>query len=193
MVFADMALPYAMQKSSQDLADLMQRVARQDRAAFAALYRATSAKLFGVILRILRRRDLADEVLQEVYVRIWQHAGRFDGTRASAVTWMAAIARNAALDAVRMRTHVSMDDAPEALEVRDPGPLAPELLELGEDIDRLRRCIGDLEPERQQIVRLAYLDGLSREELSQRFGHPVPTIKTWLHRSLKRLKDCLDQ
>ncbi len=180
-----------MPKAPRPLDDLMARVARGDRVAFAALYEAVSAKLFGIILRILRRRDVAEDVLQDVFVKIWQKAADFDAARASPVTWMATIARNSALDVARRRTHVAIDDAPEALEVSDPGLPALAQLEQGEELGRLQRCLDGLEPERRQMVRLAYLDGFSREELAQRFGHPTGTIKTWLHRSLKQLKDCL--
>lgn len=169
----------------------MGRVAAGDRAAFDQLYGATSPKLFGIVLRILRRRDLAEEVLQEVYVKVWHRASDFDAARASPVTWMATIARNSALDVARRRSHVPIDESPEAMLVSDPGATPHEELELSQELQRLNRCIDALEPQKQEMVRLAYLNGLSREELSQRFGHPAGTIKTWLHRSLKQLKDCL--
>ena len=180
-----------MPTTSADLVQLLARVAQRDREAFNALYRATSAKLYGVVLRILVRRDLADEVLQEAFVKIWERAGDFDPTRASPITWMVTIARNRALDEVRKKGHLRIDDEPGALEVADPLPLASDTIEQNDDRRRLGNCLDKLEPERRDIVKLAYLDGLSREELAARFGHPVPTIKTWLHRSLKQLKDCL--
>ena len=170
---------------------LLQRVARQDRAAFAALYSATSAKLYGIVLRILKRRDIADEVLQDVYVRIWQHAADFQPGRASPITWMATIARNRALDMVRKSTPVSLEDMPDGFDPPSSDPQPLEALTASEDGRRLGDCLNGLEPERRQIVMLAYLEGLSREELSNRFGKPVATIKTWLHRSLAQLKDCL--
>lgn len=171
----------------------MIRVAEGDNAAFRALYTATSAKLYGIVLRILRRRDLADEVLQEVYVRIWSNARSFDPDRASPISWMAAIARNRALDEVRKTGPVALDDETAAAEVADTAPLASELLENAEDARRLARCLDALEQPRRDIVKLAYLEGLSREELARRFSAPVGTIKTWLHRSLKDLKDCVSQ
>jgi RNA polymerase sigma-70 factor, ECF subfamily len=180
-----------MQRTASDLTGLLKRVAAGDRAAFADLYAAISAKLFGIIVRILRRRDAAEDVLQDVFVKIWQRASDFDEQRASPVTWMAVIARNAALDVARKRSHVPIDEAPEAMQVADPAMPALEAVELGEELGRLNRCIDGLEPERQQLVRLAYISGLSRDELASRFGHPSGTIKTWLHRSLKQLKDCL--
>ena len=180
-----------MPASANDISRLLARAGDKDREAFSALYDATSAKLYGIILRILRRRDLADEVLQEVYVKIWEHAADFDPGRASPITWMATIARNRALDQVRKRTPVSIEDTPEALDVpaSDPDPLAA--LETSEDVRRLKACLDTLEPMKREIVVLAYLNGDSREQLSERFGAPVATIKTWLHRSLGLLKACL--
>jgi RNA polymerase sigma-70 factor, ECF subfamily len=181
-----------MTEGQSDLVRLLAKVAARDRGAFAALYALTSAKLYGIILRISRRRDLADEVLQEVYVRIWERAADFDARRASPIAWMAAIARNRALDEAR-RKQIVEGGAPieEAGEIVDPAATAPELLEIADDNARLHDCLSQLEAKRADIVRLAYLDGMSREELASRFGAPVATIKTWLHRSLKQLKDCL--
>lgn len=174
-----------------DLADLLARVARQDPPAFARLYNMTSAKLYGIVLRICRRPDVAQELLQEVYIRIWQRAADFDPARASPITWMATIARNRALDEVRVKRPASVEDEPSALEVADPGRLPSEWAELADDARRLEDCLGGLEADRSDMIRLAYVAGLSREELAQRYARPVATIKTWLHRGLKQLKDCL--
>lgn len=180
-----------MLSTPSELQVLMSRVGAGDRQAFAVLYQATSAKLYGVVLRILKRRDIADEVVQETYVRIWNSASTFDPARASPITWMVTIARNRALDEVRRAVPVSLDAAPEALEVADGNMLALERLEIASDLARLAACIDGLDPERRDIVKLAYLDGLSREELGLRFGHPEGTIKTWLRRSMQQLKACL--
>lgn len=180
-----------MLDSTNQIVELLRRVAAGDRDAFGRLYQATSAKLYGVLLRILKRQDLADEILQETYVRIWRHAGAFDPERASPITWMVSIARNRALDEVRKVAPLQLDDHPETEDIRDPQILALDSLLAGEEIDRLQACLDALEPERRDLVKLAYLEGLSREELGQRLGHPAGTIKTWLHRSLKQLKSCL--
>ena len=180
-----------MLKSTTELSDLLALVAAGDRDGFAKVYRATSAKLYGIILRILGRRDIADEVLQEVYVKIWQRAGDFDRRQASPITWMATIARNRALDEVRRKRPLAIDDTPEAMNVPDGEILASDKLELRDEQGRLEACLAALEAEKQAIVRHAYLDGWSREQLAAHYGHPVSTIKTWLHRSLKQLKDCL--
>ena len=178
--------------TAAELTGLLGRVAAHDREAFAAVYKATSAKLWGVVIRILPRRDVAEDVLQDVYVRIWQRAGSFDPGKASPITWMVSIARNRAIDEVRRRRPVSIEDAPEALEVAESGPDPLESAQQSDALRRLKACLEGLEPERRQMVLLAYYTGLSREELAQRFATPVNTIKTWLHRSLAQLRKCLD-
>ena len=175
----------------QDINGLLTRVAARDRAAFAEVYRATSSKLYGIILRILKRRDLADEVLQEVYVKIWERSSEFDPKRASPITWMATIARNRALDEVRRKNPVSLEDHPEILDVASDEAGALDLVLRGEDGKRLNDCLNRLEPGRRQMVVLAYCEGFSRDELGVQFGQPANTIKTWLRRSLAQLKACL--
>lgn len=173
------------------LSHLMRRVAQRDRSAFAKVYQATSAKLYGVVLRILRRRDIADEVLQEVYVKIWERAADFDSERASPISWMATIARNRALDEVRRKQPVSIEDHPEVQDCASDDETALAAVMRSEDGRRLAECLKRLEPDRRQMVVFAYCEGLSRDELAQKYGQPVNTIKTWLRRSLAQLKGCL--
>ncbi len=174
-----------------DLAGLMRRVAQRDETAFRALYRQTSAKLYGIVFRILPRKDVAAEALQEAYVRIWERAGDFDAAKGSPLAWMATIARNRALDEVRRVRPPSLEDMPESFEpAADPvDPLASR--ERSERLAALIACLEALEQDKRAIVLLAYYHGASREALAKRFGRPVPTIKTWLHRSLAQLRDCL--
>ncbi len=179
------------QTTAAELTGLLARVATRDRDAFAAVYRATSAKLWGIVLRILPRRDLAEDVLQDVYVKIWERAGSFDPAKASPITWMASIARNRAIDEIRRRRPVSIEETPEALDVAEGGADPLERAQQSEELRRLKTCLEGLEPERREMVLLAYYSGLSREELAQRYSHPVNTIKTWLHRSLTQLRKCL--
>lgn len=180
-----------MLASSSEISKLLARVAGGDRQAFAQLYDATAPKLYGIILRILRRRDEADEVVQDVYVKIWQRAGDFDPARASPITWMATIARNRALDEARRSRVATVSDDGILDRVPDPARSALGAVEAAEESRRLEICLDRLEGDRGSLVRLAYLDGLSRQDLADRFGQPVGTIKTWLHRSLKQLRDCL--
>ena len=174
-----------------ELVWLLAASAKGDQAAFEQLYRATRAKLYGVVLRILRRNDLTDEVIQEVYVKIWANAGTFNPAAASPITWMVAIARNRAIDYVRKRSEASIEDEPEALDVAsaDEDPLARR--EMNDELKRLLECIGHLEPDRQKMVLLAYYNGWSREQLAAQSGKPVNTIKTWLRRSLLEIRECL--
>ena len=175
----------------QDLSALLKRVARKDRAAFAEVYKATSAKLYGEALRILKRRDIADEVLQEVYVRIWERAGDFNPDRASPISWMATIARNRALDEVRRKRPVAIEDHPEVQNLASDDESVLAAIMRSEDGRRLADCLTRLEPDRRHMVVLAYCEGLSRDELAVKYGQPVNTIKTWLRRSLASLKGCL--
>jgi RNA polymerase sigma-70 factor, ECF subfamily len=177
--------------AGDDLTQLLSRIAGRDAAAFSTLYKQTSAKLYGVVARILTRGDVAADVLQEVYVRIWEKAGEFDPVRGSPLAWMATIARNRALDEVRRVRPASLEDQPESFEpaAEDIDPLATR--ERSEGLAALVDCLKALDEEKRAVVLLAYYRGLSREALAKRFGRPVPTIKTWLHRSLAQLRDCL--
>src|SRR5271169_3412134 len=176
--------------AGDDLNNLLSRIATRDATAFASLYKQTNAKLYGVVARILRG-DAAADALQEVYVRIWERAGEFDPLKGSPLAWMATIARNRALDEVRRVRPVSLEDQPDGFEpaAEEIDPLAPR--ERSERLAALVDCLKALDEEKRAIVLLAYYRGLSREALAKRFGRPVPTIKTWLHRSLAQLRDCL--
>ena len=181
-----------MPVSRQDLVAALQQTARGDRAAFRVVYEATSLKLYGTVVRILGRRDLADEVLQEVYIRVWQRAGDFDAASGSPITWLAAIARNLALDEARRKTPRSIEEFPEILQLpSDDDPSATQ--ERNEDVRRLQACLEGLEPEKRELVLLAYHYGMTREEISARINRPVATVKTWLRRSLEQLRGCLGQ
>jgi RNA polymerase sigma-70 factor, ECF subfamily len=177
--------------AGDDLTLLLRRIAGRDAAAFSTLYKQTSAKLYGVVARILTRGDAAADALQEVYVRIWEKAGEFDPVKGSPLAWMATIARNRALDEVRRVRPASLEDQPEGFEpaAEEIDPLATR--ERSEGLAALVECLKALDDEKRAVVLLAYYRGLSREALAKRFGRPVPTIKTWLHRSLAQLRDCL--
>jgi RNA polymerase sigma-70 factor (ECF subfamily) len=174
-----------------ELVWLLAAVAKGDQVAFERLYAATRAKLYGVVLRILRRTDLADEVMQETYLKVWRNAGDFNPRIATPVTWMVAIARNTALDLLRKKTESALEDEPGVLEpaAEQADPLATR--EMTEELRRLLACMGGLEEDHRRAVLLAYYNGWSRDQLASRFDKPVNTIKTWLRRGLIQIRECL--
>ena len=173
-----------------ELDALMADVAGGDETAFRRLYDRMAGKLLAIIRRIAGSEAAAEEALQETFLRIWNHADRYDPALASASTWMVTIARHAAIDLIRRGPErvsaaaVTIDDE---LAERLAGPAPSDGLEAR----GLARCLDGLEPDRRQMVLLAYCQGWSREELSRRFDRPVPTVKTLLRRSLIALKECL--
>ena len=168
------------------------RVAAGDRAALRDVYDATSAKLFGVCLRILADRSEAEDVLQDVYISVWRKAGAFDAERASPITWLATLARNRAIDRLRTRKAHLVRPIEEAAAVADPAASATELMETDEARRRLQACIETLEPEHAAYIREAFFSGLTYQVLAERAGAPLGTMKSWIRRSLMRLRTCLD-
>jgi RNA polymerase sigma-70 factor (ECF subfamily) len=176
----------------EDITKLIVRTAMRDRAAFDQLYRHTSAKLFGVCLRVLSDRAQAEEALQEVFVKVWTKADRFAASDLSPISWLVAVARNHAIDVIRTR-RLKLADLDAAIEVTDPTP-GPEALAVADGERRLiDGCLEELEDGRAEAVRGAYLDGLSYVELAERHGVPLNTMRTWLRRSLLKLRECLER
>ena len=178
--------------SHDELSELIVRTALKDRAAFHDLYQRTSAKLFGVCLRVLKDRADAEEALQEIYAKLWDKADRYAATDLSPITWLVAVARNHAIDRLRARkpANSDIDDAHWVADER-PGPEA-EAIATGERA-RLNACLEELDPAHSDAVRGAYLEGYSYNDLATRHDVPLNTMKTWLRRSLMKLKDCLER
>ena len=178
---------------TNDLSDLINRVAIGDRAAFASLYQATNLRLFAICLRILRHRPDAEEALQEVYIKVWQRAKTFATRSGSPATWLAAIARNHAIDVIRARKPVT-DDIDEAYDLADETISTPEqnmvLMDEGRRIDN---CMRELDSVQAGAVRRAYVEGLSYLELADDLNVPLNTIRTWLRRSLLKLRECMQR
>jgi RNA polymerase sigma-70 factor (ECF subfamily) len=184
--------PPAQAVDRLELQTLVARAALGDRGAFRALYEATAPKLFVVALRILRREDWAEEVLQECYVSVWRHAPDYNASRAAPLTWMTSIVRNRCLDWLRRPNPEPLeDDLLESIEAQNPGPLAE--LEQSRDGAALGRCLGSLEPKQRQAIALAFFDGLSHAELARHLREPLGTVKTWVRRGLARLRNCLER
>jgi RNA polymerase sigma-70 factor (ECF subfamily) len=176
------------------LAAALARVAAGDRAALAIVYQDTSAKLFGICLRILKDRSEAEDVLQDVYVTVWRKAAAFDPGRASPITWMVAIARNRAIDRLRARGAGGRLEPIEAADsVSDPAPAAVERVELAQQHQRLTRCLEELDARHSTAIRAAFLDGATYEELAARMNVPLGTMKSWIRRGLVKLRACLER
>lgn len=175
-----------------ELAGSLVRVAAGDRAALQEVYRRTSGKLFAVCLRILKDRNEAEDVLQEIYINVWRKAGQFDADRASPITWLAAMARNRAIDRLRAAGRRQSRPIEDAAEVADDGLSALDQLSRSEDARRLDGCLAELEPTHEAAVRTAFFEGLTYDELSRRVGVPLGTMKGWIRRSLMKLKACLE-
>ena len=175
------------------LAELLAQCALRNQRAFALLYELTSAKLFGVALRILRRRDWAEEVLQECYVSVWNHAGDYAIQKSAPLTWMTSIVRNRSLDWLRRpqqeATGEEYDIAVEAWQDDAPGPL--ERLAASSEAEALERCLQQLDGKQRQSIMLAFFHGLSHSEVAGHMKQPLGTVKTWVRRGLERLKGCL--
>lgn len=177
----------------QQLARLLARTALGDRQAFASLYRATRAKLFGVSLRIVRERHIAEEVLQDSFVSIWNHAGTYAQGKGAPATWMAAIVRNRSLDvARRARERPDVDDALAANLVDESAAPGREA-ERRAEAHALRDCLDELDPEQRQSIALAFFHGLTHSELASHLRRPLGTVKTHVRRGLLRLRDCLER
>ncbi|MBU2960960.1 sigma-70 family RNA polymerase sigma factor [Citreicella sp. C3M06] len=175
---------------SEELSHLLARIALRDRAAFRALHDACAPKLFGICLRLLRDRREAEDALQEIFVKIWHGADRFATTVGNPSAWLNAVARNHAIDRLRQRK-ARYDGLDSARELADPAP-GPEAQAItSDDGRRIDDCLGRLVPERAEAIRLAYVEGETYLDLSQRYDVPLNTMRTWLRRGLLQLRDCL--
>src|ERR1700710_2422037 len=175
-----------MGSDTAEIANLIARCALRDRGAFRDLYGRTSAKLYGVTLRILKDRSEAEEALQEVYVKIWQRADRYVPGVYSPISWLVAVARNHSLDRLRTRRPPT-EDLEAGFDIADPGPDPEQATLQSSERRRIEGCLQTLEPDRADAVRGAYLDGQSYEDLAVRFSVPLNTMRTWLRRSLLKL------
>jgi RNA polymerase sigma-70 factor (ECF subfamily) len=179
---------------SVQLGQLLGRVAEGDQEAFEHLYQSTSSKLMGICLRLLPDRAEAEDVLQEVFVTVWKKAQQFDASRASAITWLAMVARNKSIDRLRARPSSARDTPIDlADELPDDGPSPTFLTAAAQDRDRLHACIGELDARRQTLIHVAFFEGSTYEELSRRIGSPLGSIKSWIRRSLIQLRACLER
>ena len=190
------AVPDSLTPDPEQLRAWLHRASQRDATAFRALYDATSPKLLGFALRILGKRELAEEALQDGFVAIWNGAGTYQGHLAAPMTWMTTIVRNKALDLLRrsggeaeIDGHVYDSEVMNALQ--DPRANPIDALLVSRDAKALAYCMSTLEGMHRQVVGLAFFHDLSHSEVAQQMAIPIGTVKTWIRRSLERLKTCL--
>lgn len=171
-------------------ADLLGQTAAGDRQAFRALYQSAGPKLFAIALRMMKARDLAEDVLQEAFVKIWERSWQFDPAKGDGLAWLATVTRHAALDRLRKqpRSQVEFDEGVVDEIDAQLGELAGSMGEAGD----LRRCLGNLREDYRKAVVLAYVNGLTHDEMAEQFAKPVGTVKSWVRRGLEQLKGCMD-
>jgi len=176
------------------IAASLARIPGGDRAALQTVYRLTSAKLFGVCLRILGERAEAEDVLQEVFVTVWRKAADFDAARASPMTWLIAITRNRAIDRLRAaRNSRRMEPIDAANDIADAAPIADSALASTQENARLHGCLGELAARERAALRGAFFDGNTYDELAARMSVPLGTMKSWIRRAMIKLKACLER
>jgi len=175
-----------------DLADLLRRSARGDEAAFAALYDATSRRLFGLVLRIVRDHAMSEEVTQEVYLDVWRHSARFDAQRGSAMSWLMTIAHRTAVDRVRASEASRRRDDAHATTHQDVEfDTTAESAQASLEAQRVRRALTTLTDAQRSAVELAYLGGYTHTEVARLLDLPLGTAKTRIRDGLIRLRDTL--
>lgn len=184
--------------NNDHLRRLLGKIALGDAAAFRALYDASSAKLFGFALRILKKDELAEEALQDGFVSIWHAASTYQVQLAAPMTWMAAIVRNKALDIYRRQADtVDIDgvqlEADLMLALQDPAAGPEDLAQISDEARALAACMSALEGRQRQAIGMAYFHDLSHSEVAGQLSLPIGTVKTWIRRGLEKLRNCLNK
>ncbi len=186
---------FAERRASDDrarLAEALVRAGRGDRASFEDLYKRTSAKLFGICLRIFPERQEAEDALQDAYITIWNKAAAFDPGRASPITWLAAVTRNRAIDRLRASGKAGFAPIEDAADIADSAPLADATLLASAEAAALNGCIDGLEDRDSGFIRAAFLHGATYADLATRDALPLGTVKSRIRRALIKLRECLD-
>jgi RNA polymerase sigma-70 factor (ECF subfamily) len=173
---------------------LLSDIALGSRQAFEKLYRDSSPQLFAICLRIVPQRSEAEDVLQEVFATVWRKASQFDAERAGAMSWLAMIARNKAIDRIRSQPRPQTFEPLEvAQELADPAASPQRDAQAAGERERLEDCMKRLDDRRRSLIRAAFFDGSTYEELAARVGSPLGSVKSWIRRGLLQLRECLER
>ncbi|MDI2141614.1 MULTISPECIES: RNA polymerase sigma factor [unclassified Pseudomonas] len=176
---------------TDQLRQLLAQCSLGDRRAFETLYRCVGPRLHGVALRFMGRPDLAEEVLQESFVRIWNNASRYESHLSAPMTWMINITRHQAIDQLRRHRDRPLTDF-EQDALTDESPSAHDQLNSAREATALNRCLDTLEGMQRQSITVAYFQGLSCSELAEHLAAPLGSVKSWIRRGMERLRRCLE-
>lgn len=174
-----------------DTNELLTRMARGDKAALAQLFAAESSRLIGVALRIVRRRDLAEEVVQETFVAAWHRADRFDPALGHGRAWLTTIARNRALNLLRDTSRIEYHDDDVLADMGDRAGEAMAAFQALSDRDALKHCLAQLDESKRRAILLCYVTGLNHGEAAASMNAPLGTLKAWVRRGTIALQECL--
>jgi RNA polymerase sigma-70 factor, ECF subfamily len=172
---------------------LLRACGRGDRTALHSLYAETAPQLFGLALRILRRRELAEEIVQDSFLLVWRNAHTFDPGRGAALPWLARIVRNRCIDVIRQRGRETPLDDASIEDWEDPASSPADLAALSHDARQLQDCLNELEERPRKVLRLVYYEGMTYKEVAALMGVPVGTAKSWVRQSLVRLRGCMER
>jgi RNA polymerase sigma-70 factor (ECF subfamily) len=178
--------------SADEPGSLLLAVAARDQQALRRLYESEAPRLFAVALRILHDRSAAADALQEAFIQVWHHAGRWDPALGTARGWLTGLVRYRALDLARARGRETLSPEPLAEEVADDEPGALERLLAREESGRLAGCLETLDGKNRRMILLAFVDGFSHSQIAASVGVPLGTVKAWIRRGLMALRDCLE-
>jgi RNA polymerase sigma-70 factor (ECF subfamily) len=174
-----------------DCARLLERVAAGERSALGGLFKLEAGRLLAIARRIVRRPELAEEVVQDAFVNVWQKAGLFDRSRGSARGWLATMVRNRALNLMRDGSRVEYHETDTLTELGDRELDAQRAYDALPEASDLRRCLSQLEPARRRSIVLAYVVGFSHGEIAAQLKAPVGTVKAWIRRGMISLQECM--
>ncbi len=175
----------------QGIGALLLATGKQDQQAFEQLYRLTSARLFGICKRMLVQSSDAEDALQEVFLTVWRKASQYDAERGKPLTWLGTIARTRCIDRLRTGAVERHTDPVDLDALAEPEKLDP--VEFASDQQRLDNCLSNLQNQQRSVIRTAFFDGCTYQDLAARTGVPLGTMKSWIRRGLMSLKACLEQ
>jgi RNA polymerase sigma-70 factor, ECF subfamily len=174
-------------------ATLLSRLLQKDVSAFEQLYDRHSRLVYGLVLRILQQASTSEEVVQDVFLQLWRNADQYDSSRGPFVPWLCTMARNRALDQLRLKSERQRrrEDQPDELPPVVVAPDYEKALDEKRRAERVRALMASLTPKQKKAIELAYFEGLSHSEIAAALKEPLGTVKSWIRNGLLRLKEGL--